>query len=108
MYMAGLKRLIECLGLNQLFNLRRMTERAKDSEELNHWRQQIAANYEALKTYWYESEDCPVSAWETLNSFNEIRRLGWKGTFPPEMRQYYISRIGKPTDASDADKVDMV
>jgi hypothetical protein len=107
-YMSGMKRLLEALGLNEFFTLRRMTERAKDAEELSRWRQQIAENYHALKAYWYESEPYPVSSWETLGSFKEIRRLGWKGTLPPEMRRYYLSRIGKRTERYDAEKVDMV
>jgi hypothetical protein len=107
-YMSGMKRLLEALGLDELFTLRRMSERAKDSEELNRWRHQIVENYQALETYWHESQECPVPSWETLGSFNEIRRLGWKGTIPPEMRRYYLDRIGRLTEASDAEKVDMV
>src|SRR6202022_800190 len=76
-YMSGMKRLLEALGLDRLLNLRRMSERAKDSEELSRWRRQIVENYQALETYWYESEERPVPSWETLRSFNEICRLGW-------------------------------
>src|SRR5207237_6777708 len=79
-----------------------------DSTELSRWRQQILENYQALEAYWHESEECPVSSWETLGSFKEVRRLGWKGTIPPEMRRYYLDRIGRLTEASDVEKVDMV
>lgn len=107
-YMSGIKRLVETLGLDGLFTLRRMSERAKDAGELQRWRQQMAENHRALKTYWYESERCPVSSWATLGSFKEIGLLGWKGTIPPEMRRYYLNRLGGVIDASDAEKVDMV
>jgi hypothetical protein len=107
-YMSGMKRLLSTLGLDELFALRRMSERAKTEEELSRWRQQMNENYRALEAYWYESEGCQVMSWETLASFKEIRRLGWKGTIPSEMRSYYLNRLGKLTDASDPEKVDMV
>ena len=105
-YICGMKRLLEALGLDGLFTLRRVSERARDAQESRRWRQQMAANYRALEAYWYESETHPVSSWETLRSFQEIRRLGWKGTIPPQMRKYYLDRLD--IDASDARKVDMV
>ena len=105
-YMSGMKRLLKALGLDELFTLRRMSERAKDAEELRRWRQQMVENYRALEAYWYESQGHPVSTWETLRSFKEIRRLGWKGTIPPHMRKYYLGRL--TIDVSDAEKVDMV
>jgi len=107
-YRSGMTRLLKALGLDELFTLRRMSERAKDAEELRRWRQQMVENYRALEAYWYESEGCAVSSWETLASFKEIRRLGWKGTILPAMRRYYINRLGRLTDTSDAKKVDMV
>ena len=99
--------MLGALSLDDLFTLRRMSERAKDEEELERWRQQMAKNYRALEAYWHESEGSPVSSWEALASFKEIRRLGWKGTIPPEMRRYYLDRIAKVA-ASDAKRVAMV
>jgi hypothetical protein len=107
-YMSGMKRLVGTLGLEKVFTLRRMSERAKTEEELSRWREQMNENYRALEAYWYESEGCQVSSWEALASFKEIRRLGWRGTIPLEMRRYYLNRLAKLTDASDAHKVDMV
>src|SRR4029077_4464610 len=106
-YMSGIKRLVSVLGWDELFTLSKMSEHAKDAEELKRWRQQMAENYRALEAYWHESEGCPVSLWETLQSFNEIGRLGWKGTIPLEMRRYYLDHLAKIV-ASDAEKVDMV
>jgi hypothetical protein len=106
-YISGMKRLLKALALDEFFTVRRISERAKSAEELRQWRQQMAENYRALQAYWSESEACPVSLWETLESFSEIRRLGWKGTIPPEMRSYYL-KFGKLVDAPDAERVDMV
>jgi hypothetical protein len=107
-YVSGMKRLVKALGLDELFTLGRMSERAKDPGELNRWRQQMAENYRALEVYWHDSEASPVSSWETLSAFKAIRRLGWKGTIPPEMRNYYLSRLGRLTSTTDAEKVGMV
>ena len=108
LYISGLNRIVEALELDELFVLRRISEHARDAEELRRWRQQMAENYRALEAYWHESEACPVSSWETLASFNRIRELGWKGTIPPEMRRYYLGLLGKPVDTSDREKVTMV
>ena len=108
LYISGLHRIVEALELDELFVLRRISEHARDAEELRRWRQQMAENYRALEAYWHESEACPVSSWETLPSFNRIRELGWKGTIPPEMRRYYLGLLGKPVDTSDREKVTMV
>ena len=105
-YMTGLKRLLKALGLDERFTLRRMSGRAKNAEELRRWRQQMVENYRALEAYWHESQGHPVSSWEALGSFKEIRRLGWKGTIPQHMRRYYLDRLA--IDVSDAEKVDMV
>jgi hypothetical protein len=107
-YAFGMRSLINALGLNGLFTLRRMSERAKDMEELRRWREQMAENYEALKAYWHDSERSPELSWEKLGTFREIRRLGWRGTIPPEMRAYYMSRLEKVTNTSDREKADMV
>ena len=107
-YIGGIKRLLLVLGLGELFTLRIMSKRAKDGQQLGQWRQQMLHNYRALQAYWSESQACPVSSWEMLPSLKEIHRLGWKGTIPPEMRRYYLNRLGKITDASEAQKVDMV
>lgn len=108
-YISCMKRLVETLGLDEIFALRRMSQRANTEEELSRWRAQMNENYRALEAYWYESEGCQVSSWETLASLREIRRLGWKGTIPLEMRSYYLNRLAKLNDdASDAHKVDMV
>jgi hypothetical protein len=107
-YISGMKRLLNALGLDELFILRRISEHARDAEELGRWRQQMAENYRALEAYWHESEGCPVSSLETLASFRELRRLGWKGTIPSEMRSYYLNLLGRRTDVSDAEKLDMV
>ena len=105
-YMAGLERLLKALGLDDLFTLRRMSGRARNAEELKRWRQQMVENHRALEAYWHESEGHPASSWETLDSFMEIRRLGWKGTIPQHMRRYYLDRL--TIDVPDAERVDMV
>ncbi len=107
-YISGMKRLLGALGLNERFTLRRLSERARDRQELDRWRQQMDENYRALEAYWHESECCPAPSRETLPSFKRISQLGWKGTIPEEMRRYYLTRLGRLSNASDAEKVDMV
>ncbi|HEY4283934.1 MAG TPA: hypothetical protein VGM62_12785 [Chthoniobacterales bacterium] len=107
-YISGLSHLRKALGLNELFTLRRISEHAKDADELGRWRQQMAENYRVLEAYWHESEECPASSWATLGSFKELRRLGWKGVISSEMRRYYLDRLRKLTGASEAKKVNMV
>ncbi|RPI08169.1 MAG: hypothetical protein EHM71_09020 [Zetaproteobacteria bacterium] len=107
-YVSGLKRLIAALQLDEAFTLRRTSEHAKSEEELRCWRRQMVENHRALEAYWYESEGRTVAAQEALPSFKELRRLGWKGTIPAEMRRYYLNRLGRLADAPDRARVDMV
>lgn len=107
-YISGLRRLIKTLELDEIFNVRRMSERAKNGEELRRWQQQMAENHRALKAYWYESEGCTLAKQEMLGTFKELRQLGWKGTIPPEMRMYYLRRLGRLADPPDGEGVDMV
>ena len=107
-YISGLRRLIDTLRLGKVFALCRVSERAKSAEVLKQWRQQMEENHRALEAYWYESEGCIGAKQEALPSFKELRRLGWKGTIPPEMRRYYLSRLGWLGGAPDRKRVDMV
>jgi len=107
-YVSGLRRLIKILWLGEVFTVRRVSECAKNGEELGWWRQQMAENHRVLEAYWYESEGCTFAKEEELGSFQELRRLGWKGTIPPEMRRYYLRRLGRLADAPDREGVDMV
>ncbi len=107
-YISSLRRLIGALQLGDVFTLRRVSEHAQSKEELLRWRQQMAANYRALETYWYESEERTLSSQEDLPSFKELRRLGWTGTIPADMRRYYLNRLGKLADAPERERVDMV
>jgi hypothetical protein len=107
-YVSGLRRLIKALGLGEVFTLRRVSEYARSGEELKAWRQQMAENHRVLKAYWYESEGPTLATHESLPSFKELSRLGWKGTIPPEMRSYYLSRLGRLAGAPYRERVDMV
>jgi hypothetical protein len=107
-YISGLRRLIKALRLGEVFTLCRVSERAKSREELRCWRQMMTENHQALESYWYESEGRTIAAQEALPSFNELRRRGWKGTIPQEMRSYYLKRLGRLADTTDRERVDMV
>ncbi len=107
-YVSGLRRLIAALQLGAVFTLRRVSEHAKSGEELRCWRQRMAENHRVLEAYWYESEGRTIAEQMALPSFKELRRLGWRGTIPPEMRRYYLNRLGRLADASDRERVDMV
>ena len=107
-YVSGLKRLIAALQLDEVITLRRTSEHAKSEEELRCWRQQMVENHRVLEAYWYESEGRTVAAQEALPIFKELRRLGWKGTIPQDMRRYYLNRLGRLADTPDRDRVDMV
>jgi hypothetical protein len=107
-YISSLKRFIKALQLGETFTLRSVSEHAKSSEELMRWRRQITENHRVLEVYWYESEGLTLPEREELGSFKELRRLGWKGTIPPEMRRYYLHRLGQLANVPDRQKVDMV
>jgi hypothetical protein len=108
LYISGMRWLIRTLGLGELFTLRRTSERATSPEELTRWRQQIAENYRALESYWYKSEGCPAPTRDELSSLKKLAGLGWRGTIPPEMRTYYLTRLGRLAGSSEPKKVDMV
>jgi hypothetical protein len=107
-YISGLRRLIKALRLGERFTVRRVSECAKSGEELRSWRQQMAENHRVLEAYWYESEGLTIATQEVLPSFKKLRRLGWRGTIPPEMRRYYLNRLRRLADVPDREKVDMV
>jgi hypothetical protein len=107
-YVSGLRRLIKALGLGKVFRISTTSEKARDEVQLNAWRTTMAANYRALKAYWHESEACEPALWQSLPSFHDLRRIGWKGMLPPEMRLHYLSRLNMPEDGAAQDRVDMV
>jgi hypothetical protein len=107
-YIGGLKRLIIALGLDEHFTVRQVSQRAKSAEELERWRRQMTENYQALETYWLDSENSAAKSWPELPSFNALCQLGWKGTIPPEMRSYYLNRLGKLAGTSVPQKIDLI
>ena len=61
------------------------------------------ANLALLTEYWYESSTCEVADWPTLHSYRRLCDSGWKGTIPPEMRQYYLDRTARFVPDADRD-----
>lgn len=100
--------MIGALRLHDVFTLGMVSDHASSAEELGRWQAQMEENHRVLAAYWQESEGCSSSACEQLPTYQELRRLGWKGTIPPAMRTYYLNRLGKVAHASDQEKVDMV
>jgi len=107
-YVSGLRRLVDVLGLSDVFSVLTTSERAAGGAQLTAWRTQIAENHRALKAYWYESETCMPDQWGSLPSFHDLRRIGWRGTLSPEMRRYYLNRLRPPVDTPHQERVDMV
>ena len=107
-YIAGLRRVIRVLGLGDVFTAIRISERAADEETLRAWFVQMDENYRALETYWYESEANGIDGYERYESFAALRRLGWHGSIPEEMRNHYLRRLTAARDRSRAERVRMI
>jgi len=107
-YIDGLQSMIRVLGLEDVFTVSRMSCKAKDEGELNRWIAQLQDNYKALNAYWYESEKKGIAGYENYESFKVLRRLGWNGQIPQEMRNYYLRRINRRQAISPKEKVSMV
>jgi hypothetical protein len=106
-YISGLKLLVAALRLGDVFKLRRISERARNPDELMQWRCQMVENHHVLKSFWDESQGSPATSLEELPSCRKLRDLGWVGTIPPEMRSYYLNRLGKLAGTAD-ERTDMV
>lgn len=107
-YITSLRRLIEALGLCDVFTLDMVSDQASSAEELGRWQAQMEENHRVLVAYWQESQGRNATACQQLRTYQELHRLGWKGTIPPAMREYYLNRLGRVAHASDHEKIDMV
>jgi hypothetical protein len=106
-YIAGLQKVIRIFALDDVFLTNKISDRAKDKQELRSWMAQMEENYHVLKDYWYESEKKGIDGFEAYESFRTLKRLGWDGAIPQEMRDHYLQRLsfrGVPEEA----KVDMI
>jgi hypothetical protein len=50
-------------------------------------------NYNALKSYWNESESKPEEEWSSLGTYKDLTEIGWVGTIPKVMRDFYLKRM---------------
>jgi hypothetical protein len=107
-YIDGLQSMIRVLGLQDVFAVSRMSCKAKDEGELNRWIAQMQDNFKALNAYWYESEKNGIAGYENYESFKVLRRLGWNGPIPQEMRNHYLKRINCRQAISHRETVSMV
>jgi len=107
-YIAGIRKMFRVLSLDDVFEAVRISEKAADEEVLDGWFAQMGENYHALETYWYESEARGMAGRESYPSFLALRRLGWQGSIPEEMRNHYLRRLTAVRDRPDADKVRMI
>jgi hypothetical protein len=107
-YIAGLRRVVTVLGLEDVFTTVRISEKARDEETLRGWFAQMDENYRALEAYWYESEANGIDGHEAYPSFAALRRLGWHGSIPLEMRNHYLRRLTAARDRPRAEKVRMI
>ena len=106
-YIAGLQKVIRIFALDDVFRTNKISDKAKDKQELRSWMAQMEENYHVLKAYWYESGKKGIDGFETYESFATLKRLGWDGAIPQEMRDHYLRRLsfrGVPEEA----KVDMI
>ena len=92
-YIDGLQKVIRIFGLDDVFRTNKMSDKAKDQQELRGWMAQMEENYHVLKDYWYESEMKGIDGFETYESFAVLKRLGWDGAIPREMRDHYLGRL---------------
>lgn len=107
-YIGGLRRLLAVLGLDRVFSVALVSEKATSPEELRRWRTRLRENYRALETYWWESEAVGPERSCDLESYRALCRLGWRGPIPPEMRRHYLARLGSPAHGDHRRRVAMV
>ena len=107
-YIAGLQGMIHVLGIQDIFTVVRISDKARDKQELRGWVSQMEENYRALKAYWYDSESKGIAGYEAYPSFRALRRLGWNGPIPEEMRNYYLRRLNFHQDRPKTEKVSMI
>jgi hypothetical protein len=108
-YINGLRGIVRALGLEDVFAFVRMSDRAADDEgERCAWLAQMEENYRALEGYWYESEKNGIAGCESYPSYQALRRLGWRGSIPEEMRNHYLRRLTAVKERSRAEKVSMI
>jgi hypothetical protein len=107
-YINGLRGIVRVLGLDDLFDFVKTSDRAADEQERRDWVAQMKENYRALERYWYESEKHGTAASESCASYHALRRLGWRGVIPEEMRNHYMRRLTAVQDRSKAEKVSMI
>ncbi len=107
-YISGLSEIVLALGLDDVFAFLKMSDKAANEQEKRDWVAQMDANYRALERYWYESERNGTTGCETYESYHALRRLGWRGSIPDEMRHHYLRRLTAVQERSRGEKVSMI
>ena len=107
-YINGLRGIVRALGLEDIFAFVKMSDRAADDQERRDWGAQMEDNYRALESYWYESEENGIAGCESYASYQALRRLGWHGSIPEEMRNHYLRRLTAVRERPRAEKVSMI
>jgi len=107
-YVDGLRRLVQVLGVGNVFCVAKISDKAVDERELAGWHTQMAANYRALEAYWIESERTGIEHGHLLPSYAALCSLGWIGPIPAAMRDHYLNRFGRVPARGDATSVAMV
>ena len=107
-YINGLEGIVRALGLEDVFAFVKMSDSADGEEERCAWLAQMEENYRALESYWYESEKNGIAGCESYPSYHALRRLGWRGSIPEEMRDHYLRRLTAVKERPRAEKVSMI
>jgi hypothetical protein len=93
-YCHGIETILETLAQN-FIKSSRLSEVIRASKK----RQLIASTKKEytkiFENYWYESESEPEKKWPQLDTFKKLTHIGWKGTLPQIMRDYYLKKADR-------------
>ncbi|MFA5389182.1 MAG: hypothetical protein WC312_05445 [Candidatus Omnitrophota bacterium] len=91
-YSGGMRQLVKVLGAEDVLTFVSTNEFAKEEGVYEEMLKRMDEIYTKIEAYWIESEEKGIQNYQDYESYKELQKLGWEGSIPQEMRDYYLER----------------
>ena len=94
-YITSFEKLLKIVDTNNIIRIVRTGDLLMSKFDMSKINLKLNENYLKLKNYWVESDKKGIDSSESLNSYNEIKKIGWFEKIGHDTRDYYLKRLDK-------------